>query len=234
MQMPSTAPAVQNSRNVSMPHISILNGPRPSAAVARSNLKPTMPPKADGVPNVLLAGLDDQGKPHASWFGEEQADAAAVAADLMGFAVIDISTEELAAVAAKLPRGKLFESGKAFVPFVKRSVYDQLAKHFNEEFVVSSAARVRVEAARAAATQGYAKASKGEVPLRQPEDWSKLMVGDLVLATDDPEDGWYAAQVIEVVAEDRFRLRWRDYADLPEFTRSVTDIALLHPKHVAA
>ncbi len=125
MQMPSTAPAVQNSRNVSMPHISILNGPRPSAPVRKSSLNPTMPPKPDGVPNVLLVGLDDQGKPHASWFGEQQADAAAVAADLMGFAVIDITSEELTAIAAKLPRGKLFESGKAFVPFVKRAVYDQ-------------------------------------------------------------------------------------------------------------
>jgi hypothetical protein len=180
----------------------------------------------------ILVGLDDQGKPHASWFSEEDGDAAAVAADLMDMAIIDIANEELTAIAAKLPRGKLFESGKAFVPFVKRTVYDQLATYFDEEFVASTAARV--EAAQAAAAEGYAKASKGEVPPRQPEDWSKLMVGDLVLATDNPEDGWFAAQVIEVAAEDRFVLRWRDYADLPDFTRSVTDIALLHPKHVAA
>jgi hypothetical protein len=177
-------------------------------------------------------GLDDQGKPHASWFGEEDGDAAAVAADLMDMALLDITGEELTAIAAKLPRGKLFESGKAFVPFVKRTVYDQLATYFDEEFVASTAARV--EAAQAAAADGYAKASKGEVPPRQPEDWSKIMVGDLVLAEDAPSEGWFEAEVIEQAANEQFRLKWRDWPDLPNFSRGITDIALLHPKHVAA
>ncbi len=180
----------------------------------------------------ILVGLDDQGKAHASWFDEEDGDAVALAADLMDMALLDITNVELAEIAAKLPRGKLFESGKAFVPFVKRTVYDQLAKHFDEEFVTATASRV--EAARVAAAEGYAKASKGEVPPRQPEDWSKLMVGDLVLATDDPDEGWFEATVLEQAADGRFRLRWCGWPELPDFTRAIADIALLHPKHAAA
>jgi hypothetical protein len=228
MHPSSNALSNTGSSKITLPPVSILGG-SPAAPAAR--------PKAAAVAEAptakhILVGLDGQGKAHASWFGEEDGDAAALAADIMDMALLPISSDELTAIAAKLPRGKLFESGKAFVPFVKRTVYDQLAKYFDEEFANSTAARI--EAAQAATAEGYAKASKGEVPPRQPEDWSKLMVGDLVLATDDPDDGWYAAQVIEVAAEDRFRLRWRDYADLPDFTRGITDIALLHPKHVAA
>lgn len=232
MHMPSTAPVVQNSKNVSLPHVSILNGPRSTLVVAQLSAKQTVRTKAGGVPHVLLVGLDDQGKPHASWFEKNQADAAAVAADIMGMALLDVTTDELSAIATKLPRGKLFESGKAFVPFVKRTVYDQLATYFDEEFLASTAARV--EAAQAAAAEGYAKASKGEVPPRQPEDWSKIVVGDLVLAEDAPSEGWFEAEVIEQAANEQFRLKWRDWPDLPNFTRGITDIALLHPKHVAA
>jgi len=226
----SSAASTARSSKITLPPISILGRSTPLAVIAQPKAKTAV---AEGITaKYILVGLDDQGKPHASWFGEEDGDAAAVAADLMDMAIIDIANEELEAIAAKLPRGKLFESGKAFVPFVKRTVYDQLAKYFDEEFMASTAARV--EAAQATAAEGYAKASKGEVPPRQPEDWSKLMVGDLVLATDNPEEGWFAAQVIEVAADEQLRLRWRDYADLPDFTRGITDIALLHPKHAAA
>lgn len=184
----------------------------------------------------IMVGLDDQGRPHASWFAEDDGDAAAVAADLMDMALICISNEELAAIAKGLPRGKLFESGKAFVPFVKRATYDQLATYLDDDYLAAAAARVEAAAAAAtAAAEDYAKASKGEVPPRQPEDWSKLLVGDLVLAQEgDPEEGWFEAIVVAQAAEDRLRLRWRDWPDLPEFTRAITDIALLHPKHVAA
>lgn len=213
-------------RKVSLPPLSIL-GATPTAQPAL----PTTAPHAV-MPAVIMLGLDDQGRPHASWFEEEQTDAAAVAADLMGMALIDVSVgEEVAAVASCLPKGKLFDSGKAFVPFVKRSTYDQLAAHLDEEYAASAAARV--EAAKAAAAENYAKASKGEAPPRQPEDWSKLMVGDLVLAADDPADGWFDAEVLELLADDRLRLRWRDYQDLTDFTRRIVEIALLHPKFPA-
>jgi hypothetical protein len=215
------------TKKVTLPHVSILKGPRPQVAAPAHDA--TSP--AAGRAALILVGLDDQGKPHASWFDANQTDAAAVAADLMGMAVIDITTDELTAIASKLPKGKLFESGKAFVPFVKRTVYEQLATHLGDDYLTSAAARV--ESAQAAASESYAKASKGEAPLHKPEDWSKLLAGDLVLASEDPEEGWFEAVVVEATGDDKLRLRWRDFADLPTFTRGVTEIALLHPQSAA-
>ncbi|TNM66217.1 hypothetical protein [Aliirhizobium smilacinae] len=209
---------------VTLPHVSILNGPRPQSAARAADAQ--IASVAAGVATVILVGLDDQNKPHASWFEAEQADAAAVAADLMGFALVDISNDELAAIASVLPKGKLFESGKAFVPFVKRSVYDQLAAHLDEDYLTNAAGRV---AAAQAAANSYAVAKKVEIPPRLPEDWSKLMIGDLVLATEDPTEGWFEAIIVEAVGSDKYRLRWKDYPDLPTFTCNVVDLALLHP-----
>ncbi|SDA68981.1 hypothetical protein [Sinorhizobium sp. NFACC03] len=232
MDTPSTSPSMPRS-TITLPRVSILGtAPAPTPG---SNSKTNAAAAAQG-PDAkwIMVGLDDQGKPHASWFAEVDGDAAAVAADLMDMALIGVSNDELTAVAKNLPRGKLFDSGKAFVPFVKRTTYDQLATYLDDDYLAATAARVEAAAAVAsAAAEDYAKASKGEVPARQPEDWSKLLVGDLVLARETAEEGWFEAIVVEAT-DDRFRLRWQDWPELPTFTRVVTEIALLHPQYVRA
>lgn len=55
-----------------------------------------------------------------------------------------------------------------------------------------------------------------------------IKAGSLVLNSDGPGDGWYEAQVGEVLYEEKFKLRWYQW---PDFVHSVTDIALLHPQH---
>jgi hypothetical protein len=218
-------PSTTAIRKVTLPHVSILNGPRPTAVA-----KPvTVKPKPDAASaKLILVGLDDQGKPHAAWFTEDQAEAATLAADLMDMASIAVEGDELVGIAGALPKGKLFESGKAFVPFTKRDTYDRLAAFLDEDYIAATA--IRVEAAKAAAAESYAKASKGEAPLHVPEDWSKLAVGDLVLATEDPADGWWACEVIEVLDNDQYRVRWRDFPEELPVTKRVTDLALVHPQ----
>ncbi|RVG23663.1 hypothetical protein [Sinorhizobium meliloti] len=231
MHTPSISPSTPPS-TITLAPVSILGTNLSTTPNDRSETHPT---KAQGPgATIIMVGLDDQGRPHASWFTEDDGDAAAVAADLMDMALIAVSNDELAAIAKNLPRGKLFDSGKAFVPFVKRTTYDQLATYLDDDYIASATARVEaVAAAACAAAEDYAKASKGEVPARQPEDWSKLLVGDLVLARETAEEGWFEAIVVEAT-DDRFGLRWRDWPELPRFTRALTDIALLHPQHVAA
>lgn len=227
MHTPSTSPSTLRS-TITLAPVSILGTAASARPDGNSKANATTAPGPGA--KIIMVGLDDQGRPHASWFAEEDGDAVAVAAELMDMALIDVTNDELSTIAKKLPRGRLFDSGKAFVPFVKRTVYDQLATYLDDDYATAAAARIE-----AAAAEDYAKASKGEVPARQPEDWSKLLVGDLVLAREgDPEEGWFEAVVIAQGADDRFRLRWRDWPELPEFTRAITDIALLHPKHVAA
>lgn len=218
-------PSSSANKKVSLPHVSILNGPRPPAPAKPQAEKS----KADAASaKLILVGLDDQGKPHAAWFTEEQVDAATLAADLMSMASIDVQGNELVALAGVLPKGRLFESGKAFVPFTKRETFDRLSVYLDADYL--AAAAVRIEAAKVAAVESYAKASKGEPPLRLPEDWSKLAVGDLVLATEDPADGWWACEVIEMVGDDRVRLRWRDFPEELPVTKKLTELALLHSK----
>jgi hypothetical protein len=76
---------------------------------------------------IVLFGLDDRGKPHASAFDAANAELAQKAAGLMGMRVLRPETDDQRALAAKLPRGRVFESGRAFVPFVKRPIYESLA-----------------------------------------------------------------------------------------------------------
>ncbi len=71
---------------------------------------------------VVVLGLDDKRKPHASAFTASEAELAVKAAGLMGMQVLRPETDDQRALAAKLPRGRIFASGKGFVPFSLRPV----------------------------------------------------------------------------------------------------------------
>lgn len=172
---------------------------------------------------VIILGRDDSGKAHASFFPAVDAQPASRAASLMGMLSLQADNDAVRALLPKLPKGKLFDSGKAFVPFVKQELYQQIATHLPE------ADRVRAEEIRVTPEQKPAEGQHPVKPSNLPEDWSKLAVASLVLATDDPLDGWYEATVIELLPDDVVRLQWRHYLDLPPFNRRLEDVALLHP-----
>ncbi|QIO58713.1 hypothetical protein ELI20_01200 [Rhizobium ruizarguesonis] len=171
---------------------------------------------------VIILGRDDSGKAHASFFSATDAQPASRAASLMGMFSLKADNDAVRSLLPKLPKGKLFDSGKAFVPFVKQDLYKQIAAHLPE------ADRVKAEIVRAApadvSQQGHAA-----TPSNVPDDWSKILVGSLVLATDDPLEGWFEATVIELKPDNVLRLQWRHYLDLPPFNRKIEDVALLHP-----
>ncbi|MGO7411805.1 hypothetical protein ACC810_03045 [Rhizobium ruizarguesonis] len=171
---------------------------------------------------VIILGRDDSGKAHASFFPATDAQPASRAASLMGMFSLRADNDAVRALLPKLPKGKLFDSGKAFVPFVKQDLYKQIAAHLPE------ADRAKAEEVRAApadvSQQGHAA-----TPSNVPDDWGKIVVGSLVLATDDPLEGWFEATVIELKPDSVLRLQWRHYLDLPPFNRKLEDVALLHP-----
>jgi hypothetical protein len=141
----------------------------------------------------------------------------------MGMLSLRADNDAVRALLSKLPKGKLFDSGKAFVPFVKQDLYKEIAAHLPE------ADRAKAEAVRAVSEADTAQPDQPTKPNSLPEDWSKVIVGSLVLASDDPIDGWYEATVTELLPDDVVRLRWRHYLDLPAFNRRLEDVALLHP-----
>lgn len=91
-------------------------------------------------PTIVVLGRDDRGKPHASWFDEAQQIAARRAATLMGMQALPVSDDAVRGLAARLPQGRVFESGKAFVPFVKGDLYDELVAHLPDGGEPSEAA----------------------------------------------------------------------------------------------
>jgi len=151
------------------------------------------------------------------------------AAGEMGMASLPVSSDELRGAAARLPRGKLFSSGRAFVPFVKMQTFEALVTHLPD------VDRKRLSAPRPPQKRASEIPGKGiggtiERPKPTlPQDWSKIVVGSLVLCSDDPDQGWFLAVVVKVADDGLLTLRWRDWVDLPPFTRKREQIALLHP-----
>jgi hypothetical protein len=68
---------------------------------------------------------------------------------------------------------------------------------------------------------------EGETTNR-PASWEAIRVGDLVIAHESPEDGWWEAIVV-AVENDQLLLRWRDYPRQPCVRRGRFEVALLPP-----
>ncbi|MFK0331032.1 hypothetical protein ACIQUB_07900 [Rhizobium sp. NPDC090275] len=174
---------------------------------------------------VIVLGRDDSGKAHASFFPAVDAHSATQAASLMGMLALKADTDQTRAYLPRLPKGKLFDSGKAFVPFVKQELYQQIAAHLPEE------QRALAERVRVAPEADPGETELAAKPTSLPADWDKLTIGSLVLATEGPLDGWYEATVIAIDDKNGLRLRWRDYLDMPAFHRRAEQIALIHPAY---
>ncbi len=83
---------------------------------------------SSATPALVLFGRDQAGKPHASWFDAASVELAAKAAGLMSMRTVPVETDELREIAASLPRGRMFSSGRAFTPFVKGKLYERLVE----------------------------------------------------------------------------------------------------------
>jgi hypothetical protein len=172
---------------------------------------------------------DETGKPHASWFDEADAPLAEKAAGLMKMKVLRLTTDEQKKLAGRLPQGRVFESGKAFVPFVNRTLYAQLAAMGGEVPEIDPTFVEAALNADAAKSKGGNHATMLEGPKAGAGAWSALAVGSLVLANETPGEGWYEAIVKEVKDEGLYLLAWRDWPHEATFVRKALHIALLHP-----
>jgi hypothetical protein len=144
----------------------------------------------------------------------------------MGFHAIRVPPDntELHAIAEGLPLGKIFATGRAFVPFVGRSAFDKLAALIEGGVTIE------------------ARATSGAPPVYPLRDmftteaintadalWAKVEVGSVVLAAqpDVYGPGWWEGVVVAV---DDLTLRWVDDPAEKAFHASQRDIALRHPR----
>ena len=161
----------------------------------------TTKPKVDPAAlAVVVFGRDEAGKPHASSFSASDAELAEKAAGLMGMRILRLTTDEGRELAAKLPRGRVFGSGRAFVPFVKAGLYDRLeavAQASDGPFAAGTESAGTTPPSppegpvRPASGRGGGEAAKPQpIDGQPPATWDAITLGSVVLAPDAPKQGW--------------------------------------------
>lgn len=233
---PDTTPLIRPASPL-IPSIAIVpkapDLPAAPPVAARTAEAPTI---GAAIPALVLFGRDDRGRPHASRFAAVDAEAAGRAAGLMGLHAFGV-TEEHRPLAAGLPPGRLFESGKAFVPFCTGKAFTALlaAAGLPDTPPPVRAAGKAADKPTEARPPAGAGAGGGGGPDRsdgaakRPADWSGIGIGSVVLACQGPQQGWWEATVILTKADDHFVLQWRDFPADGEITRARKDLGLMPP-----
>ena len=185
-----------------------------AAAAKGSVKKSSTAPATTATPPLIVLGYDDQQKPRGARFDQDKPDLVTKAAELIGLKVYDTSNPDVAAIAKKLPVGRLYANGRGFVPNIRQDLYSHL--------VVALAGKPE-----AALSPDDAKDS---LPAARglPRTWDEVAPGHVVVAHELIEDGWWEAIIIDR-KDDVFTLRYRDFPKLPKFVRHRSSIALIYP-----
>ena len=170
-----------------------------SKKTAKPKTQKPIPPKI-GKNTVVLFGLDEDSKPCAARFTDESDALLAKAAAAMGLRLAVPESSQHFELVSKLPVGRLYATGKGFVPNVSKEVYEQIVTAVGGE--------------------------PGAISTALPKSWDDLAPGHLVVAQDSVANGWFPAVVIKR-HEDTLTLKWRDYPSQPEVIRPISAVALL-------
>jgi hypothetical protein len=187
--------------------------------------------KKDGKvdPALFVFGLDENGKPRGARFSEAR-DEIVNAALNMGCWVVHRAPEEFGPHGMKLPVGRLYASGRAFIPNIRRALYHKLVATKGD-----SGKRLQTEgdSETDSPSSPYDSASSevrcvSPVTSGLPRYWDDIGVGHMVLVHQSAEDGWWEAVVIQRESE-ILTLRFRDYPRLPTLVRHISAVALVNP-----
>jgi hypothetical protein len=159
---------------------------------------------------LMVLGYDQDQKPRAARFLATDANLVTKAAASMDLKVYEATTDELAALAKKLPVGRLYANGKGFVPNVTQKLYSQI--------IVTLAVEPQAAIGK----------DNDELPVATglPRTWDEIGPGHLVIAQEALEHGWWEAIVL-ARNNDMLTLRFRDFPKLPKFVRHRAAVALI-------
>ena len=188
------------------------------------------------VDQLFVLGLDENGKPRGARFAELKDNIASAALD-MNCRVLSNQPKAVSDIAMKLPAGRIYASGKAFIPNIRRDLYDK----------ISEAARIAVEKSGAEIEAGAAEPStvvksvidQADAALAEarcispvtsglPRSWETIGVGHMVVFHESPDDGWWEGIVIKREG-DLLTLRLRDFPKQGTFVRHIHTVALVNP-----
>jgi hypothetical protein len=195
-------------------------------------------------PALVLFGRDDTGRPRAAWFDVSEAKLAAHAAEVMNLRMVQLVDDEQRAFADQFTHGRVFGSGRAFVPYVRRELFPRLLELAGvraDPDVTNPATAAKAGPPAAANTpasgttrppatpQPPAPPSPGPfVGHKLPRDRDEIGLGSVVLAHEGPDEGWWEAEVIGINGAVH-SLRWRDFPTQPTILRRADELALLPP-----
>jgi hypothetical protein len=150
-----------------------------------------MTKEANGTgPDLIVLGRDNEGKARAAQFPASQADLVTKAAKAMNLTVSKADGAAIAELAKKLPTGRLYATGRGFVPPVGRNLYGKIVE------------QLKLAGQPVPAETDQSDADQPAPGL--PTTWDDIAVGHLVIP---------GGEVGRVVGGHRPRPR-RRYADL--------------------
>jgi hypothetical protein len=165
--------------------------------------KPAQPPKAK---TFIVYGADEYAKPRAARFSADDPELLAKAVETMHLRMAEVTTDDLAEIATKLPAGRLHGNGRGLVPYIRGDLYLELVLE----------------------TAGDEETPTSPDPTAQdlPGTWDNIAPGHVVLARESLECGWWEAVVVERNG-DLVTVRYRDYPQYPPMVRHRSAIALI-------
>jgi len=197
----------------------------------------------NGKTTLVVFGLDSEDKPHASRFTQDDREAAMTAARLMGFNCAEITDPGLVQVVEALPQGRIYATGRALVPFVKRELYDKLAalplpvapaapEGHKEQQTPEATAKLPQAVTEVAEVTGVTEATEAiavDPPAPTTDYWAAIELGSVILANDRAsENGWWEAVVIEVGSDpDILTVAWTEFPKEPTFKVKRRDTAVM-------
>src|SRR5436190_5943652 len=121
---------------------------------------------------LVLFGMDSRGKPKGARFRQEHASLAMKAATQLELKVLASNDPKIAEIAARLPVGRVHATGRTFVPFIRRDLYDKLlAAAANGDTHPTSPPN---------GSSGASSSTPGGSAPHLPRNWQSIAIGDLV------------------------------------------------------
>jgi hypothetical protein len=150
------------------------------------------------VDQLYVLGLDDKGKARGARFAECN-DLIVSAALNMMLTPVHPASATFSELGMKLPQGRLYASGKAFIPNIRRDLYDKLAAVLEQPGDDSRAYKLAHPPGQSDLGDPVDTAVACVSPLTSglPRSWETIGVGHMVLVHESPVDGWWEAVVIK-------------------------------------
>ena len=150
--------------------------------------------------SIVLFGVDENGKPRAARFIDDNESLIARLAQALGLRMGIATGSKHADTLDEIPVGRVYATGRGSVPNISQELYDKLNALVGGE--------------------------PGPISKALPTTWDDLAAGHLVVVQESLADGWYEAVVVSRDG-DMLTLKFRDYPSQPEITRPLTAVALL-------